>query len=508
MVPVRVETAIEGLSLGSGSRPGGSAPLAEPGSERRWQQLQQLRRGQLALEPLIAGLTSGTVPPDADVLAALWGQLDRHTVEELLASVAALDAEPWQQASRRELPSIASHPTVETAWLEPLLEWQQQAPANQQLAWLEVLAQFQDPRVAQRLRRVVLETSRRVTGHAEPDTSGTIEAVMLLLPLLGRQRQRQDAVLLLQCSLDPGPLAWRRAALEGVAVGLSAWPLPWLIPALQRLASDLSPALASQAIDLLARLPGGQRPLHQLATRRLDPAVASRLRRRLLHTPLLLVVHGRQGGEIPAVYQELADALQKRRRAPVLVQALTGATPKADIRLWQAASRTGGLTMVPLLLLPGDHVRRDLPVIAASWRAALAAGPLDAPLPKLRRLPFLGAWPHWQQLLAQQFQQQAAGRPWLWLHHPLRGPLAERYLRHLAARLGRPGRPATDPQPPTEPSESSDEPTLLAPLSLAPNRLSASLKMEPSAPSREVLPPLLELPPVREFLLSALEALP
>jgi hypothetical protein len=43
---------------------------------------------------------------------------------------------------------------------------------------------------------------------------------------------------------------------------------------------------------------------------------------------------------------------------------------------------------------------------------------------------------------------------------------------------------------------------------LAPNRLSESLKMVEWAPPAEVLPPLLELPAVRDFLLAELEALP
>jgi hypothetical protein len=57
---------------------------------------------------------------------------------------------------------------------------------------------------------------------------------------------------------------------------------------------------------------------------------------------------------------------------------------------------------------------------------------------------------------------------------------------------------AAQPQPPA----------LLAPLTLAPNRLSESLNMGARAASAEVLPPLLDLPPVRDFLLTQLEALP
>ncbi|WP_304413513.1 CbiX/SirB N-terminal domain-containing protein, partial [Synechococcus sp. GFB01] len=158
-------------------------------------------------------------------------------------------------------------------------------------------------------------------------------------------------------------------ALEGVAVGLSAWPLPLITAGLEQLAGDLDSALAAAAVDLLARLPDGQRQLRQLQGRRLDPDVAARLQRRLQRSPLVLVVHGRQGGVIPAVYHELARSLEQRRGAPVLLQALTGVAPQPDARFRLAGRRAGAITLVPLLLLPGEHVRGDLPALAAAWRA-------------------------------------------------------------------------------------------------------------------------------------------
>lgn len=509
MAAVRVDgVVVDALLVESDESLGGTALLAAFGSSERWQQLQRLRRGQLAPEPLITALCSGSLEPRSDLLAALWGQLDRKGVERLLASVAARNATPWLEASRLELPALASQPAVERAWLEPLLAIQQEAAPDQQPAWLEVLAPFLDPRVGQRLRRVVLETSRRImSGEQDAETAIAYEAVLPLVPLLGRQRQRQDGVLLLQCSLEPGPLAWRRAALEGVALGLSSWPLPLLTPALVRLASDLSPALANQAIDLLARLPDGQRQLRQLLNSCLEASAAERLRRRRLCTPLLLLVHGRQGGAIPAVYEELARALEQRRRAPVLIQALTGTAPAIDQRLRQRASVAGAITLVPLLLLPGEHARRDLPAIASSWRQALASEAAAARV-ALRRRPFLGAWPSWQQLLAQVLPHHAQGRSWLWLHHPLQGTLAERYLAHLGRILGQPGCPSDGADAAISALADDERPLLLAPLSLAANRFTESLRMERSAPSEAVLPPLLDLPAVREFLLSQLEALP
>jgi hypothetical protein len=492
-LPVRVDT--------TGSR------LDVEGDAERWSQMQLLRRGRLPLEPWLEGLIGGALPPDADLLAALWAQLRRPAVERLLASGAGADAAPWLAAARQELPALVAQPAVVEAWLEPLLDHQAQCTPPQAGAWLEVLAAFQDPRVAQRLRRVVLEASRQA---AEP---GAKEADLLrlvpLLPLLGRQRQRQDAPLLLQCALDPGPLAWRRAALEGVALGLSAWPLPLLVPALQRLAEDLSPALAPQALDLLARLPQGQRHLRRLIARPLDPAVAERLQRRLQASPLVLVVHGRQGGVIPALYAELAEALSRRRGAPVLVQALTAEAPAAAAGFWLAAQRSGLVTLVPLLLLPGEHVRHDLPTLAATWRDAAAAALSDGLAPQVARRPFLGAWPAWQALVAQVVREAAGSRPHTWLHHPLQGALPQRFLGHLGQVFGQAGVPATEPGQPLPLALDRTTSALLVPYGLAPSRTAESLNMEGVVPPAwEVLPPLLELPSVRTFLLDRLEALP
>ena len=482
-------------------------PSADPcnveGDPQRWQQMQRLRRGQEPVAAWLEGLLQGELEPAPDLLAALWGRLDRSSVERLLAAAVGLDPTPWMVAARRELPLIAAEFSVVQAWLEPLLEHQATVDPTLQRGWLEVLAHFQDPRVAQRLRAVVLKASR---GPWAPDTW---TGLLPLLPLLGRQRQHRDAVLLLQCCLDPGPLAWRQAALEGVALGLSAWPLPLLRPALLRLAQDLDPVLAAGAVDLLARLPNGQRPLRQLAALDLDPNVAARVQRRLQLSPMVLVVHGRQGGDIPSAYGELAEELSRRRGAPVVVQALTAALPSVDGSFWRQAQRAGALTVVPLLLLPGEHVRRDVPQLTAAWGSAAGDALPDAPRPALRRIPFLGAWPQWQRQLADQLHRLAAGRPWCWVHHPLQGALAQRYLTHLGRHLGRAGVPAAEADQPLQLPPLAGPSALVVPLALAPNRMAESLNMDAAVPQGwEVLPPLLGLPAMRSVLLDRLEAEP
>lgn len=467
------------------------------GSIERWQRLLRLRRGLQPLEPWLAALESGALEAEPDLIAALGARLDRPSVERLLAPSIGLTPQRLLQALGAELPALAADGTIRQAWLDPLLSRAMAAPPGEAVVWLQLIGQFRDGRVAHLLRSAI-------TSPPEPDP-----AQAALLPLLGLQRQRQDGSLLLRLALDPGPSAWRRAALEGLAVGLSAWPEAELAEGLQHLAADLDPTLAAKAVDLLARLEDGQRWLRVLRQRPLDPRVAERLRRRLRLAPLVLVVHGRRGGVIPAVLQRLATELEARRGAPVLLQALTAEPPPTDRRFELAACRAGGITLVPLLLLPGGHVRGDLPALAAAWRErAGRMAPTGAQPPPVRRRPFLGAWPGWQRLLAEQLDAAAGARTLAWLHHPLQGPLSERFLAHLAGVFGRRGAAVAYQAEPETLAALSDAASVLAPLTLAPNRLSESLSMVGPAPAVEVLPPLLDLPAVREFLLASLEALP
>ena len=338
---------------------------------------------------------------------------------------------------------------------------------------------------------------------AASDALSAGAGVETLAPLLGLQRQPQDGALLLELALAPGPLVRRRAALEGLALGLSAWPQGPLSAGLIQLSGDLDPQLAAGAVDLLARLPQGSRALRRVARQGLDPAVRARLRRRLPSSPLVLLVHGRQGGQVPPELRALAAELRQTRGGPVLLQTLTAKEePKPEAAFWAAAQRAGGLTLVPLLLLPGGHVRHDLPALARAWRQrARAAGGLD-----LWRCPFLGAWPTWQRQLRRQLLALAADQPLLWLHHPLEGPLGARYLAHLTQLLGHPGQAAPLEAGMPRPA-GLREPGLLVPWSLAANRMSEALTASGQLPGQRLLPPFLQVPGLRHTLLELLCAL-
>jgi sirohydrochlorin ferrochelatase len=220
----------------------------------------------------------------------------------------------------------------------------------------------------------------------------------------------------------------------------------------------------------------------------------------VMATPLLLVVHGRAGGVIPTELHALATELAHRRGTPVLLQALTAACPDALPQSLALAPGAGdqALTLVPLMLLPGGHVRQDIPAIAKHWRALPGVG-------AIRRLPFVGAWPLWQQALAAEATRlQAAAlvrspRPAL-LHHPLEGALGQRFLNHLAQVTGTHLRATPySSEHLAELQLPSGVPAL--PLALAANRLTDSL-------ASLVGPPLLQRARFRQLLLAELEALP
>jgi len=405
-----------------------------------------------------------------------------------------LDLEPWLQAIETGalqpeadlLSALAEHCTGDGR-LRLLRWWAGQPAPDPQLPLLVGMARNSG------LAAWLLEQLR-----GDPERlAGSRPAALLagLLPLLGHQRDARAWPLLRAWVQAPIPTPLRRAALEGLAVGLPVWPRAALRCCLVELAGDLDSQLAAEAVDLLARLPGCRRQLLPLSRCALDAAVAGRLQRRLAATPvqpLLLVVHGRSGGALPAELVSLAEDLEQRRRAPVRLQALTAATPPDAGGLLVAGLP---LTLVPLLLLPGGHVCHDVPAIAAHWRR----------LSRVQRLPFLGAWPCWQQTLRQELQRlrQASGpgqgRPLL-LHHPLAGRLAERYLAWLEKATGcrtlATAYSAADPE---------DSPLNVAapalPLVLAANRLTDRLP-------GPIGVPLLQRPALRALLLDALEALP
>ena len=356
-------------------------------SPERWGWLQRLRRqAPLELEPWLAAIEAGSVDVDAELLVVLSDQLPAEASVRLLRW--------WFEQNQQQLLS----PELLPPELLPLIG----QPRHRDCA-------------AQLRRGLQGELSQPARAQA--------------LALLGHQRDPSDLPLLLGQLLTPQPLAVRRGALEALSLGLSCWPRRPLRAALSQLVGDLDPGLAGQAVDLLARQPRARPALLHLARQPLDPAVASRIQRRLAAlgaNPLVLIVHGRAGGELAPEWPVLARELERRRGAAVLLQPLTA--PEALQPAERPWPPQGPITLAPLLHLPGGHVRDDLPQLAAAWRRRRP----------VLRLPFLGAWPQWQQALAAELASLIAvhGAPLHLGYHPVRGQLPQRYLEHLARQLG------------------------------------------------------------------------
>jgi hypothetical protein len=420
--------------------------LPAPGHADRWSWLLALRRQRpLVLEPWLRAIEVGELEPEADLLAVLADQLDADAAVRLLRF--------WWQSPERtpSLPNLVGH-------------------------------------IRNRAVAELLGVALTDGGEGRLDSAGQA----LLLPLLGHQRRASDFPLLQRLALQPGPRQVRHASLEGLSLGLSAWPLPALRSTLVSLCSDMDPLLAGAAVDCLARLPNARTPLVRLEWGSLEASVAERLQRRLRALPvstLLLLVHGRGDGFIPPDLRSLAAELEQRRGAPVRLRALTDSNPLL-------LERPGDpLSLIPLFLLPGGHVRHDVPAIATALRRQ---GPV-------RVLPFLGAWPCWQRALAFEVAQGATdrARP-RWLHHPISGPLAVRYLAHLERVTS-----ATCIQIPGDYGDlvalAGEQQGVFMPLCLGASRLSEGL-----APllGEAAAAPLLARPALRERLLRALEVLP
>jgi len=436
--------------------------LPAPEATDRWGFLQRLRRGRPPLAAWLVSIESGRTPLLPDLLASIQPHLDAE------------------------------------ASLRLLRFWLQDPARNPDLA--DSLAAHRDAAHGQLLRQALLTALERPSpGSDSGDPGRPADALTIQLPpLLGYQRCPEDFHLLRAMALASHPTPVRLAAMEGLLRGLSAWPLQPLGVALRSLARDHQPRLAAAAIDALARLPHPRAALHPLRAHPYEPELAARLQRRLRASPpsrLLLLVHGRAGGQIPEALEQFAADLQLRREAPVSLITLTGfqepmPRPTLDVH---------GPTpcLVPLLLLPGQHVRGDLAAITQALRRHGS----------LRRLPFLGAWPLWQRALAEEaasLADAAGGSRPLLLHHPLEGPLPRRYLQHLATLCAAEcvASPYSSPIS-ADPFLAHNRPLL--PLVLAANRLTELL--EPQVGSLQAAP-LLQRPRLRRKLLALLDALP
>ena len=115
-----------------------------------------------------------------------------------------------------------------------------------------------------------------------------------------------------------------------------------------------------------------------------------------------LLVHGSADGQIHKILVDVIKQIRESRNALVEVELLTSGT--------FTDSSADSLWLVPLFLLPGKHVRHDIPLV----RQRLSGQGVTVNL-----LPFLGSWPSWLSILNDFLQKNESNvaRPVL-LHHP------------------------------------------------------------------------------------------
>lgn len=148
--------------------------------------LQQLRRLEPSeLEPWLRALEAGSLASETDLLAVLADRLEGADAARLLV-----------------------------CWLNDHGPGGSRFGAPGEAEQLALIGRRRHPACARALRQAVEELER-----------ADLPLSAALLPPLGLQRDGDDFPLLARLAGDPGSRALRRGALEGLAVGLSAWPL-------------------------------------------------------------------------------------------------------------------------------------------------------------------------------------------------------------------------------------------------------------------------------------------
>jgi sirohydrochlorin cobaltochelatase len=119
---------------------------------------------------------------------------------------------------------------------------------------------------------------------------------------------------------------------------------------------------------------------------------------------VLLIAHGSKDPAWKRPFEVIADTLAQRFDGPVVLSFLESARPSVA-EGWASLLQPGvdRITVVPLFLAAGSHVRTDIPQLIAQAQG-------QHPQVTWEILPALGALPHLQQAIASavvtQLQQE------------------------------------------------------------------------------------------------------
>ena len=178
---------------------------------------------------------------------------------------------------------------------------------------------------------------------------------------------------------------------------------------------------------------------------------------------LRLVIHGSSGGVVHPLLNFLVEQVKSFRGSSVELEILT------DERVQESTSSS--IWLIPLLLLPGNHSRNDIPRIYNRLRSKGI---------EINLLPFLGSWPEWLSILKNLIDIESNfGKPVL-LHHPLSGKNGSIYLDYLNKQLNI---PIIDWEKWHQRKKELDKIYSPIPYSLAPNKNTKSLRKNDSISS-------------------------
>ena len=178
---------------------------------------------------------------------------------------------------------------------------------------------------------------------------------------------------------------------------------------------------------------------------------------------LRLIIHGSSGGVVHPLFNYLVEQVKNFRGSSVELEILT------DERVQE--SNSSSIWLIPLLLLPGKHVKDDIPRIYNRLKSKGI---------EINLLPFLGSWPEWLPILKKLIDIESNyGKPIL-LHHPLTGNNGSIYLNYLNKKLNI---PIVDWAQWHQHKKELDEIFSPIPYSLAPNKNTKSLRKNDSISS-------------------------
>ncbi len=195
-----------------------------------------------------------------------------------------------------------------------------------------------------------------------------------------------------------------------------------------------------------------------------------------------LIVHGSSDGRPHPLIKSIAMGLENIRGVPVEIEVLTS---KKSME-----SSSDSIWLVPLLLLPGSHTRKDVPLIASRLRTQGV---------NVGILPFLGALKSWLYILRHLIQIEFQDEPICFTHHPVKNHLFNRYTDYLSKELNAPVIPINDWDSFNSAHKLCFSPI---PLFLSPNKISSCLENYGKYSA------LLEWKLVRNDLISLLGLLP